>query len=110
MNIITHFCVYCKQISLFYINFTYFYVIRVFLHENVQNFAKGKDMKAGDCIKYWRTELKLSQQKLAEMIGSNQQAISRWEANVNVPNINDCFKIARALQLSLDEIFGDLDV
>ena len=44
------------------------------------------------------------------MIGSNQQAISRWEANVNVPNINDCFKIARALQLSLDEIFGDLDV
>ena len=40
-------------------------------------------MKAGDCIKYWRTELKLSQQKLAEMIGSNQQAISRWEASVS---------------------------
>ncbi len=65
-------------------------------------------MKVGDVIKYWRREYKLSQIKLAEMIGSTQQTISRWESNQNQPSIIDCIKIAKALQLSLDEMFADL--
>lgn len=65
-------------------------------------------MKIGDIIKYWRKEYNLSQLKLAEMIGSTQQTISRWESNQNTPSINDCIKMAKALQLSLDEMFADL--
>lgn len=68
----------------------------------------GVSMKVGDIIKYWRKEYKLSQNKLAEMIGSTQQTVSRWEANQNIPSIVDCVKLAKALQLSLDEMFADI--
>ncbi len=65
-------------------------------------------MRVGDIIKYWRKEYKLSQIKLAMLIGSTQQTISRWESNQNLPSIVDCVKLAKALQLSLDEMFADL--
>lgn len=65
-------------------------------------------MRVGDIIKYWRKEYKLSQIKLARLIGSTQQTISRWESNQNLPSIVDCVKLAKALQLSLDEMFADL--
>lgn len=65
-------------------------------------------MKVGDIIKYWRKEYKLSQYKLAEMIGSTQQTVSRWENNQNTPSIVDCVKLAKALQLNLDEMFADI--
>lgn len=65
-------------------------------------------MRVGDIIKYWRKEYKLSQIKLAKLIGSTQQTISRWESNQNLPSIVDCVKLAKALQLSLDEMFADL--
>ena len=66
-------------------------------------------MKAGDIIKFWRLEFKLTQKQLAEMIGSTQQSISRWENNQNIPSILDCVKLSRALKISLDEMFADLD-
>ena len=67
-------------------------------------------MKAGDIIKYCRIEFKYSQKQLADMIGSTQQTISRWESNQNIPSIIDCVKLSRALHISLDEMFADLDV
>ena len=67
-----------------------------------------RGMKIGDIIKYWRKEFNLSQHKLAEMIGSTQQTVSRWESNQNIPSIVDCVKLAKVLQLTLDEMFADL--
>lgn len=67
-------------------------------------------MKVGDIIKYWRNEFGYTQRQFADLIGNSQQNVSRWEANKNIPSIIECVKMARALKLSLDEMFEDLDV
>lgn len=67
-------------------------------------------MQVGEIIKYWRLEFKYSQDALAKLIGTTQQTVSRWESNRHTPSIVECVKLSRALHLSLDEMFADLDV
>ena len=65
-------------------------------------------MDIGGIIKHWRLEFKLSQSAFAKLCGSSQQTISRWENNLHTPSIVDCIKMAKALNLTLDEMFADL--
>ena len=60
----------------------------------------------GKSIKLNRTAQGLSQQKLAKLIGVTHASISYWENGVNIPNVNDCWKIADVLHISIDELVG----
>lgn len=60
----------------------------------------------GKSIKLNRTTQGLSQQKLAKLIGVTHVSISYWENGVNIPNVNDCWKIADVLHISIDELVG----
>ena len=53
-----------------------------------------------------RIENNLTQTKLAELTGIKQQNISRWEAGKNLPNIEECVKLADFFGISLDEFVG----
>lgn len=62
----------------------------------------------GKSIKEKRIEQGLSQQKLADLIGVTHASISYWENGINIPNVLDVWKIADALNMSIDELVGRL--
>jgi len=60
----------------------------------------------GKAIKDNRKDRGLSQQALAKIIGVTHAAISYWENGVNIPNVLDIWKVADALNMSIDELIG----
>ena len=63
------------------------------------NFSKNK-------IKELRQEKGLSQRELAKSTGIKQANISRWEAGLVVPNINDVWTLANFFDCSIDYLVG----
>ena len=63
------------------------------------NFSKNK-------IKELRQEKGLSQRELAKATGIKQANISRWEAGLVVPNINDVWTLANFFDCSIDYLAG----
>lgn len=65
-------------------------------------------MNFGEQFKKIRTEKKLTQEQVASQLHLSRQAVSNWENNKNLPDIEMVVDIARTFQLSLDElILGD---
>lgn len=60
----------------------------------------------GESIKYARKNAKLTQAELGKLIGTSHAAISFWENGVNIPNVLDCLKMAKALGITIDELVG----
>jgi|AGTN01.2.fsa_nt_gi Predicted transcriptional regulators len=58
----------------------------------------------GSRIKALRTDSGLSQPKLAKIIGVNNSAISFWENDVNEPKANYIVKLAKAFNITTDEL------
>ena len=52
-----------------------------------------------------RLEKKLTQGKLAEMVGVSRQTINMIESNDYNPTIALCIKICKVLEKTLDELF-----
>ena len=63
------------------------------------NFSKNK-------IKELRQEKGLSQRELAKATGIKQANISRWEACLVVPNVEDVWILANFFDCSIDYIVG----
>ena len=64
------------------------------------------DSKAlGTAVKAARTENKITQEQLAEMIGVAPSHIKQIEAGNRNPSIEVLYKLAQTLNLSVDEIF-----
>ena len=53
-----------------------------------------------------RKQQKMSQEELANKIGSYKQVISKYERGTNIPKISMANKIAEALGTTLDEMMG----
>ena len=60
----------------------------------------------GDFLRQQRELAGLTQGELARQTGITQAAISRWEDNLRVPNIETCIKLADFYGISLDELVG----
>lgn len=65
-----------------------------------------KDNVIGRSIRENRLAQHLSQKQLASMIGVTHAAVSYWENGVNIPNVKDCWKLADALHITIDELVG----
>ena len=51
----------------------------------------------GERIRYLRHQRGLSQERLAEAIGRDRQAVGSWERAVTPPTVDDLSALARAL-------------
>ena len=68
-------------------------------------------MKIGNAIKLIRQERGLTQAELAEMVGTSEAAISRYESCNRVPNLNTFFKLASSLGVTPKELYeGEIDI
>lgn len=56
-------------------------------------------------IKHFRTKLNLTQAELAAAVGTSQQQIQRFEADVQTPRIDLATKLAEALKVSMRRLF-----
>ena len=67
-------------------------------------------MEIGKQIKRYRTEIKLSQDELAEKIFVSRQTISNWENNKNYPDVKSLLLLSSLFSVSLDILIkGDLE-
>ncbi len=65
--------------------------------------------KLGLNIKAERSRKDLSQAKLSEKINISVNSISAIERGVQIPNAVTIYNIAKVLQVSLDELFKDVE-
>ena len=63
-------------------------------------------MKFGTYLKAQRELAGLSQCELAKQTGFSQAAISRWEDDLRIPNIENCLTLANLYGISIDELIG----
>lgn len=63
-------------------------------------------MTIGEKIKSLRTKRGLSQDALADKIGTTRQTIYHWENDVTTPNINDVQRLSDALECNHDYFFN----
>ncbi len=62
--------------------------------------------KFAERLKELRVEKELSQSALAKATGFSQAAIARWEANLQIPNINVAIEFAIFFGVTTDYLFG----
>ena len=68
-------------------------------------------MKLGEQIKKYRTELSLSQDKLAEKLFVSRQSISNWENDKMYPDIKSLLLLSEVFSVSLDQLVkGDVEM
>lgn len=58
----------------------------------------------GENIKYFRTKMNLTQDKLAEKLNVTRQAISKWENNKGEPDLDMLSNIATVLSVTVEEL------
>ena len=64
----------------------------------------GNEMEFSDSIKQLRKDNKLTQEQLASKLHVTRQAISNWENNKNLPDIETLIEIATTFHISLDQL------
>lgn len=71
-----------------------------------------KDLKkyVGNRIREERKKMRFSQKELGEKIGVKHNTISQYENATNSPEQDSLFKIARALNIKVDDLFPPMDV
>lgn len=66
--------------------------------------------KFGTKIKRRRKELGFSQTKLGAMVGVSGATISMWESDTNSPKTENFLNLAKALNLTVDELIANIDM
>ncbi len=61
-------------------------------------------MTFGEKLSVLRKEAKLTQKELAEKLGVSRQAITKWEGDNGVPDIDNVLKISTLFGVSIDEL------
>jgi len=64
-------------------------------------------MTIGEKIAYLRMDANISQEKLAEKIDTSRQAISKWEMNHSIPQIDKVLLLCDLFNVSADQLLRD---
>lgn len=63
-------------------------------------------MSLGKRIQSYRKQKGLSQEQLASLLNVSRQALSKWEQDINVPNVEKIIEVAKKLDVSVNELLG----
>lgn len=64
-------------------------------------------MKIGEKLKYYREQNRLSQQDVANRLGTSRQSISRWETDKCYPDLDNLVLLGKVYQVTLDELLDE---
>lgn len=63
-------------------------------------------MTFGERLQKLRNENRLSQDKIAELVGVSRQAVSKWENDLSYPDTKNLIILAEIFNLSMDELLS----
>lgn len=64
-------------------------------------------MTFAEKLKELRKQSGISQEKLAEKLGVSRQAVTKWERDSGVPDIDNIMAISKLFDVSMDELFSN---
>lgn len=64
-------------------------------------------MSIGNQIALYRKSLNMTQEALGRLVGVSNQAVSKWESEVSMPDIMLLPRIASVLKITLDDLFAE---
>lgn len=70
--------------------------------------ASTQALSFGRRLRELRTRRGLSQKELGAAIGVHYMQISKYETGVNFPAVGKVLEIAKVLQVSMDQLFGEV--
>ncbi len=62
-------------------------------------------MSIGSQIALYRKSIKMTQEELGRLVGVSNQAVSKWESDVTLPDVLLLPKIIKALNITFDELY-----
>lgn len=63
-------------------------------------------MTLGEIIKHYRSRLNMSQTELRDKIGVSRQAVTKWETDTGIPDINNIQTLAKVFHISIDTLLS----
>lgn len=63
-------------------------------------------MTLGETIKHYRSQLNMSQIELGDKIGVSRQAVTKWETDTGIPDINNIQSLAKVFHISIDTLLS----
>ena len=66
-------------------------------------------MMIGDLISAERKRKGLTQQKLADLMGVTDKAVSKWERNLSYPDVASLSRLAEVLDIPLETLLNTAD-
>lgn len=63
-------------------------------------------MSFAEKLKTIRKQAGMSQEKLAEKLGVSRQAVTKWESDTGIPDLENIMAISALFDISIDELLG----
>ena len=63
-------------------------------------------MTIGERIRIERKKLGLSQEELGEKLNVSRQAVSKWEQELSIPDLDRLVGLSKVFDLSTDQLLG----
>ena len=64
-------------------------------------------MTFAEKLKMIRKQAGMSQEKLAEKLGVSRQAVTKWETDTGIPDIDNIIALSKLFDISIDELLGN---
>ena len=64
-------------------------------------------MTFAEKLKSIRKQMGISQELLAEKIGVSRQAVTKWETDAGIPDIENILSISNLFNISIDELLSN---
>lgn len=64
-------------------------------------------MTFAERLKMLRRQAGMSQEKLAEKLGVSRQAVTKWETDTGIPDIDNIMAVSKLFDISIDELLGN---
>lgn len=64
-------------------------------------------MTFAEKLKFIRKQARMSQEQLAEKLGVSRQAVTKWETDTGIPDIENIMAISALFDISIDELFSN---
>ena len=58
-------------------------------------------------LKFIRKQAGMSQEQLAEKLGVSRQAVTKWETDAGIPDIENMMAISALFDISIDELLSN---